>query len=325
MRRTTMLGLASVAAFAGVVFVHPIGVTRAEDPTDPKVKTDKTDTGSVQSSIVRTYAAERLLEVKIEHFLEAAPMQPGDKKPEPAVPANASGLRTGQVIFVEASACTRVFDEKGDEKTRDDKTAWFTKDEGWAMLKAGQRLRIDYCGSHETAPPKDFPEGARTEGKLLVYTAKLIELLPESGVGCAVKPEIGTVEGAVVRLFAAEKLIELKVEACPLEKTPPKDTDAKDKDAPKCTAPAVGTLILIRLEHATVEDDKGVERKRDDKTAWFSKDDGWSILKAGVRVKVEYTSTQQVHAPADFPKDARAGGTVMVYNASTVRLLPDTK
>ena len=281
------------------------------------------DAGSVQSSIVRTYAQERILEVKIERVLEVTPAQVGDKKPEAVKPGSA--LRVGQIIFFDASACSRVLDDKGVEKKRDDKKAWFTKDEGWAILKAGERVRIDYCGVREVPAPKDFPEGTRAGGNVLVYTATLIELLPESGVeSFANTTDAGSAEGAIERMFATEKLIELKVEACAAKvcDTPkPKD---KDKDAAKCT-PAVGTLILVRLEHATVVDDKGVERKRDDKAAWFTKDDGWSILKAGLRVKIEYSSTQQVPAPAEFPKEARAGGTVLVYNATTVHLLSETK
>jgi hypothetical protein len=310
MRSTLVLGLASAVAVAGVMLVPSAAVTRAEDA--PKYA----EKGSIQSSIVRTYAKERFLEVKVERVLAATPAQAGEKKIEAATPEDA--MRVGEIIFVDASACSRVIDEKGIEKKRDDKTAWFTKDEGWAILKPGQRVRIDYNGAREVPAPKAFPEGARSGGKLLVYTATLIELLPESGVPATVTPATGIAEGAIVRLFAAEKLIELKVEATDVTKA------SKEKDAAK-GSPPVGTLILLRLENATVVDEKGVERKRDDKTAWFAKDDGWSVLKAGVRVKVVYSGTQQVAAPADFPKEARAGGTVLVHTVTIVHLLADAK
>jgi hypothetical protein len=311
MRTKLMFGLA--AAVAGVALV-PLTMTRAEDVPDAKAKGE---TGSVQSSIVRTFARERLLEVKIEHVLESAPVLAGDKKAEGAKPDKA--LRVGQVIFVDASICSRVLDEKGVEKKRNDEKAWFTKDEGWTILKAGQRVKINYSGVREVPAPTDFPDGARTGGNLLVYTATLIELLPESGIESPVTVESGVVQGAIVRLFAAEKLIELKVEGTKIESAP------KGAEVAKNHEPAEGTLILVRLEHATVVDEKGLERKREDKSAWFSKDDGWSLLKVGARIKVEYGSTQQIPAPAEFPKEARAGGTVLVYNATSVHLLADMK
>lgn len=318
MRRTLMMvgtSALAVAALAvgGTVLFQPFAATRAEDTVAAK---DACETGSVQAAIVRTYANERLLEVKLERMLVAGSPVPGEKQPKCDSPGCRGTLRVGQVFFVDASLCARVLDEKGVEQKRDDKSAWFTKDAGWAILKEGQRVRIDYSGAREIPAPKDFPEGARTGGKLLVYTATLVELLPAAGIA-QVTSEAGTAEGPIVRLFTAEKLMELKVETGFVK---------ADEKAPKDKAgPAAGTLILVRLENAIVMDEKSVERKRDDKSAWFSKDDGWSILKTGMRVKIEYSSTQQIPAPADFPKDARAGGFVLVYNATTVQVLADTK
>src|SRR5205823_5492199 len=89
-------------------------------------------------------------------------------------------LREGQVIYVHVADC-RVIDEKGNELKREDKSAWFSRDAGWAALKDGKRIKIEYNGTHELPAPRDFPRDARAGGNILVYHATLVTILPEEG------------------------------------------------------------------------------------------------------------------------------------------------
>ena len=83
------------------------------------------------------------------------------------------GLRVDEVSSVDNGANP---DAKILLMKRDDKTAWFTKDAGWSVLKEGQRVRIDYSGSKDVTAPKEFPPGSRTGGSVLVYVATRVEI-----------------------------------------------------------------------------------------------------------------------------------------------------
>ena len=80
-------------------------------------------------------------------------------------------------------------------------------------------------------------------------------------------------------------------------------------------------FVFFHVEDCRVIDENGKELKREDKTAWFSRDQGWAALKDGQRLKIEYTGTHSMPAPKGFPKDARAGGNITVYHAQTVYIL----
>lgn len=135
-----------------------------------------------------------------------------------------------------------------------------------------------------------------------------------------VKGEPGSVQGAIVRMFKDEKLIELKI-----EKVLAPDKAKTDKTDTKTipTELREGLIIYTHVADCRVLDEKGNELKRDDKSAWFSRDAGWAALKDGKRVKVEYSGTHELPAPRDFPKDARAGGNIIVYHATLVQILPE--
>ena len=284
------------------------------------------DSGTVEGAIVRTFAHERLLELKVERVCDIGKLDKKDEdKNEKAPVISKTGLRPGQVIFVDVTNA-QVLDDKGVEKVRDDKTAWFTKDAGWAVLKDGLRVKVTYASTREIPAPTTFPADARSGGKLLVYVATLVEMCPASPI--MVNHASGAVEGAFVHLFSKEKIIELKVEkVVPAEMHDGNSTEGKAADgaATKAVTPRQGDVIFLSVTDASVYDEKGLERKRDDRSAWFSRDDGWSIFKEGHRAKVEFDGTQEIVAPKDFPEGARVGGNVLVYRVTAVHACPDTK
>ncbi|MEZ0229547.1 MAG: hypothetical protein ACAI25_13030 [Planctomycetota bacterium] len=144
-----------------------------------------------------------------------------------------------------------------------------------------------------------------------------------------VKTLNGCVEGAIVKMFKPEKVLEFKVEKL-LSKTDEKATpkgderkvDEKAADALKgADQPKEGEIIFLHVENTRVIDENGKELKREDKSAWFSRDQGWAALKDGQRLKVEYTGTHMMPAPKGFPRDARAGGNILVYHVTTIHIL----
>jgi hypothetical protein len=130
----------------------------------------------------------------------------------------------------------------------------------------------------------------------------------------------GACEGAIVKLFKNEKLIEFKVEKVFKEAAPVRRGDEGKKDAIK-----EGQVIFLHVVDARIFDEEGKELKREDKTAWFSRDAGWSALKEGQRLKADYAGTHMMPAPKDFPKDARAGGDILVYHVDQIKILPAAK
>ena len=137
----------------------------------------------------------------------------------------------------------------------------------------------------------------------------------------------GCVEGAIVKLYKNEKVVEFKVEKLLSkdERATPKGDERgageKAGEALKGETIKEGQIIFMHVEDAKVFDENGKELKREDKTAWFSRDQGWAHLKEGGRLKVEYTGTHMMPAPRDFPRDARAGGNILVYHVDTIHIL----
>ncbi|HZV00493.1 MAG TPA: hypothetical protein VFF73_27515 [Planctomycetota bacterium] len=129
------------------------------------------------------------------------------------------------------------------------------------------------------------------------------------------KPEPGSVQGAIVKLFKEDQMIEFKVER--VLKT---DEKAEPEKTPKGLA-REGAVIFLHVADARIYDDKGNELKREDKEAWFSKDKGWSALDEGNRCKIDYTGYQEMPAPKGFPAGARAGGNILVYHVTDIHLL----
>ena len=127
----------------------------------------------------------------------------------------------------------------------------------------------------------------------------------------------GSCEGAIVKLFKNEKLIELKVEKVFKEGI---KGDESKKDEVK-----EGQVIFLHVIDARIFDETGKELKREDMSSWFSRDAGWSAMKEGQRLKVDYAGTHMMPAPKDFPKDARAGGEILVYHVDQLRILPASK
>jgi len=281
-----------------------------------------TESGSVRGAIVRTFPQLRLVEVKIERVRE--PKGPDDAK-EPEKAANAPC--PGEVIFVDVSHA-RVVDDEGYEMKNDLKSAWFTKDSGWAILKIGRRVKVDYEGTREFPPPKSLSaEGAKT-GSLLVYCATCVTLRPPFDPAAMLSHEVATiesatVEGAVVHLFSKEKLIELEIDRLA---EPPRQPDGDGKDdTARRPALRTGEVIFVQVADACVFDERGTERKREDKAHWFSTDEGWSILKEGCHVRVDTTSTVEMPSPKDCPRAASSGNMILAFRAMSLRFLADTK
>jgi hypothetical protein len=139
------------------------------------------------------------------------------------------------------------------------------------------------------------------------------------------KKGAGCVEGAIVRLFKAEKFIEFKVEKIvsrETEKSPTARADDERKSGEKADEVREGQMIFLHVADARIVDENGKELKRDDTSAWFSRDAGWSALKEGQRLKVDYTGTRMMPAPKDFPADARAGGDILVYHVEQLKIVP---
>jgi hypothetical protein len=139
-----------------------------------------------------------------------------------------------------------------------------------------------------------------------------------------VKVDSGTVQGAIIRLFKPEKIVEFKVEKI-LSKEGREGAVTPKQDATKKAEEPIplreGQIVYLNVFESRIYDPSGKELKRDDKDAWFTKDQGWAALKEGKRCKIEYSGTREVAAPKDFPKDARAGGNILVYNVTALYLL----
>jgi hypothetical protein len=129
------------------------------------------------------------------------------------------------------------------------------------------------------------------------------------------KPEPGSVQGAIVKLFKEDQMVEFKVER--VLKT---DEKAEAEKTPRGLA-REGAIIFLHVADARIYDEKGNELKREDKEAWFSKDKGWSALDEGSRCRLDYTGYHDMPAPKGFPDGARAGGNIIVYHVTDIHLL----
>jgi hypothetical protein len=144
-----------------------LGLAYAQTKPAPEVKGEP---GALSGAIIRMFKDEKLIELKVEKII--LPEKRGEEREK------SIGPREGEVIYTHVADC-KVLDEKGTELKRDDKSAWFSRDAGWAALKEGRRVKVEYSGTHELPPPRDFPKEARTGGNLLVYHATLVQILPE--------------------------------------------------------------------------------------------------------------------------------------------------
>ncbi len=165
----------AVALFAGLV-----GLVTAGEPSTPKYDI-KSNPGTVEGAIIRTYKDEKLIELKVEKVYSK------DTKSDTNVPKDDTtkkmdekmgdlGIKEGQVIFLHV-ADSRVFDANGKELKREDKDAWFSRDQGWAALKDGKRVKAEFTGTHELPAPRGFPRDARAGGNILVYHCTMLHIL----------------------------------------------------------------------------------------------------------------------------------------------------
>jgi hypothetical protein len=289
----------------------------------------------VQGTIVQTFSHEHLIEIRVERVCDVektatekeAPEEtsgPSEKKNDAKKSDQKScSPRASQVIFVDVSAA-KVTDEKGVERLRDDKSAWFVKDAGWAVLKDCQRVKVQLSGTQEVPAPQSFPSEMGSKGRLLVYVATSVDLLPATCPDLIITRDFGSADGSIVQLFAKDKVIELRVEkACRTEDgivrndtmVMPGDKTILD-DKSKLSGPRSGEVIFLHVTDAVVFDAKGKERLRDDKAAWFTKDDGWSILKAGHHVTIDFIGTHEIPAPKEFL--GALSGKLLVYHVSVI-------
>ena len=171
MFRTSVVGSCIVAGLWGLV-----GLAAAGDADKDELKPE---TGTVQGAIVRLFKDEQVVEFKVERILtkEAAPTPKADESSDKT--RSAGSVKEGEVIFLRVGEA-RVFDEKGKELTRDDKTSWFTKDKGWDALDEGRRCQVDFSGTQKIPAPKGFPGAARAGGDILVYRVTELRLLSNS-------------------------------------------------------------------------------------------------------------------------------------------------
>src|SRR5581483_8572064 len=139
-------------------------------------------------------------------------------------------------------------------------------------------------------------------------------------------PDVGRVQGAIVKLFKDEQVVELKVErVLTREKEPTPKADEDSDKTQRAGSVKEGEMIFLRVGDARVFDEQGKELTREDKTAWFTKDKGWDALAEGMRCQVDFSGTQKIPAPKGFPGAARAGGNILVYHVTELRLLSKSK
>lgn len=230
-----------------------------------------TDTKGVTGSIVRILPSCGLVEVQLDPTLDPATM--------PGVSA-----KTLKSVLVDLSSCLRVLDDKGGEKKHDDRTAWFTKDEDWVLLKVGARVKIETRGTRQIPAPKVLQEGGRASTSVTVHTASAFHLLPAAAVDAAKGQTEGSFEGAIVALLPEENVLELKVESA---------------EAKSC-AGHTGETVLLHL---------GTVPLRSKQSSFIP----------GVRVRVQYSGVRVVPSPQE---DAAARGKAVVYEATAIERLP---
>jgi hypothetical protein len=124
-----------------------------------------------------------------------------------------------------------------------------------------------------------------------------------------VKAEVRHAQGAIVRTYKDEQLVEVKVER------------VFDKEAGALPPIYEGQVVFLHVVDAMVYDENGVEQVRDDKRSWLSRDRGWAALREGKRIRIDYDRAYKVPAPRGFPEEARAGGELLVYHVVKVYLL----
>ena len=124
------------------------GLAAASDADKSELKPEK---GSVQGAIVELFKDEQVVELKVERILtkEETPTPKGDEGSEKI--QSAGSVKVGEVIFLRVGDA-RVYEQKGKELMRDEKSAWFSSDKGWGALAAGMRCRVDFSGTEKSLP-----------------------------------------------------------------------------------------------------------------------------------------------------------------------------
>lgn len=168
-------------AFAGAVAALVVGLATfgiAQTKPEP-VAGMKGEPGSVTGAVVKLFKHEKLIQLKVEKDLGAPgpggvePRKEGGMGPKREGEGATVRPREGEVIFIHAAEASyrdlTVKDrEKGELKDAE---------RGWSHLKDGCRIRCEYAGTHEMPAPKEWPKEARAGGYIIVYHAKLIEIL----------------------------------------------------------------------------------------------------------------------------------------------------
>jgi hypothetical protein len=210
-----------------------------------------TNTKGLTGSIVRILPSDQLLEIQLDGTL--------DPKTMPGI--RARGFKS---VLVDLSSCLRVHDDKGSEKTHDDRTAWFSKDEDWAILSFGQRVKVETRGTREIPAPLVLQNGGRSSTHAVVHTASAFHLMSSAAVDAAKGMTVGCFEGAIVRLLAAEKMIEVNVETV----------------AGSSCAGQTGETVLLYIGNALMRSEK-------------------LSLTHGLRVRVSYSGVRVMAAARD--------------------------
>jgi hypothetical protein len=142
------------------------------------------------------------------------------------------------------------------------------------------------------------------------------------------------VYGTIIKTYKDERLIQLKVErdlgaagAGGAEHKDMKDEKSAEKGGEKSSGklmpPKEGEIIFLHVADARFRDLR-------EKKGWFGGkkeegevgvDKGWKLLDDGYRVRCECVGQHEMAAPKGFPKEARAGGNILVYHVSTIEVL----
>lgn len=163
--------------------------------------------------------------------------------------------------------------------------------------------------------------GAVTALFLGLATYGLAQTKPEHEHGGGMtKAEPFWVSGRILKTYKDEKVVQLKVEkdlgAAGAGGAEEKGEAGKKAESGKVVMPKEGEVIFVHLAEATYRDirDKG-------KGETYDAEKGFKKLDDGMRVRCECVGTHELPAPKDFPKDARAGGNILVYHCKSVDII----
>ncbi len=115
------------------------------------------------------------------------------------------------------------------------------------------------------------------------------------------KMRAGAFVGSIVRVFPAERIIQVLVED--VSHSAPEVPAKTEAGAPNEDAGGAGTLrpghtIFVDVTSCLrVADHEGAEKKRDNKTSWFNNAEGWEMLKVHQRVEIDHSGSSDVARP----------------------------